>query len=392
MNILDFASMSIEGISERKFRFALNLVGILIGCAAVTGIISMTGGMRSSIMDDIAIFGSNTIQVFPVSGGDEAFSTLDWRDLNKLKNIPGVEAAAPILVGYSATYEYRGEVQRDEVVGIDTNYFIVHGGENEVKDGRLLENSDYSAAMLGYNVWNVDGEQRYGVGDRLRLTSVVNGETIEYSIRVVGILKKTAGIASTGVDDYIIMPLSFYEQVYNTGGKYVAIDLKADTIEDVEKIKQYIDEEYDDIGYYSMDMIMEDINMIIGTINAVLGGIAAISLIVAGVTIINTMTVSVMERTREIGTMKAIGATNTDVLFLFISESTVTGLAGGAIGAVLGFALSTVIGGYIGLPPEITPSLALMVTGFAVVTCIVSGVYPAWRASNLNPVEALRDE
>ena len=384
--------MSIEGISERKFRFALNLVGILIGCAAVTGIISMTGGMRSSIMDDIAIFGSNTIQVFPVSGGDEAFSTLDWRDLNKLKNIPGVEAAAPILVGYSATYEYRGEVQRDEVVGIDTNYFIVHGGENEVKDGRLLENSDYSAAMLGYNVWNVDGEQRYGVGDRLRLTSVVNGETIEYSIRVVGILKKTAGIASTGVDDYIIMPLSFYEQVYNTGGKYVAIDLKAETIEDVEKIKQYIDDEYDDIGYYSMDMIMEDINMIIGTINAVLGGIAAISLIVAGVTIINTMTVSVMERTREIGTMKAIGATNTDVLFLFISESTVTGLAGGAIGAVLGFALSTVIGGYIGLPPEITPSLALMVTGFAVVTCIVSGVYPAWRASNLNPVEALRDE
>ena len=392
MNVLDFAVMSFEGISERKFRFTLNLVGILIGCAAVTGIISMTGGMRSSIVDDIAIFGSNTIQVFPVSNGNEAFSSLDWRDLNKLKNLPGVEAAAPILVGYSASYEYRGMVQRDEVVGIDTNYFIVHGGENEVEDGRLLEHNDYSVAMLGYNVWNVDDDQRYNLGDRIRLTSVVNGETIEYSIRVIGILKKTSGIASTGVDDYIIMPLSYYEQVYDTRGKYVAIDLRAETLADVDKIKQIIDEEYDNLGYYSMDMIMEEINQIIGTINAVLGGIAAISLIVAGVTIVNTMTVSVMERTREIGTMKAIGATNHDVLFLFISEAMLTGLVGGGLGAILGFGLSTVIGNFIGLPPEIAPSLAVMVTGFAVITCALSGAYPAWRASNLNPVEALRDE
>ena len=90
--------------------------------------------------------------------------------------------------------------------------------------------------------------------------------------------------------------------------------------------------------------------------------------------------------------MKAIGAANTDVLFLFISESVVTGLIGGGLGATLGFVLSIVIGSFIGLPPEVSPSLALTVTGFAIITCVVSGVYPAWRASNLNPVEALRDE
>lgn len=392
MNILDFAVLSVEGISERKLRFTLNLIGILIGCAAVTGIISMTGGMKTSIMDDIAIFGSNTIQVYPTVGGDEAFSTLDWRDLSKLQNIPGVEAAAPVMAGNYVTYEYRGDIQRSEVAGVDINYFIVHGGENEVEDGRLFENSDYSVALLGYNVWNVDDEQRYSVGDRIRLTSIVNGEPIEYSIRVGAILKLTSGIASTGIDDLIIIPLSYYEQVYDMGGKYLVIDLKAETLEDVDKVKQYIDEELDGLGYYSMDMIMEEIDQIIGTINAVLGGIAAISLIVAGVTIINTMTISVMERTREIGVMKAIGATNKDVLFLFISESVVTGLVGGGLGVVIGFGLSTVIGGFIGLPPQITPDLAVTVTLFAIITCVISGVHPAWRASSLNPVEALRDE
>lgn len=392
MNVIDFAQMSIEGISERKFRFALNIIGILIGCAAVTGIVSMTAGMRTSIVDDIAIFGANTIQVYPVRGGDEAFTVLDWRDLSRLKQIPGVEAAAPVQAGYMGTYEYKGTVYRNELAGIDDAYFIVHGGENELEDGRLLVQGDTSAALLGYNIWNKDGEQIYSVGDRIKLTSNVNGETIEYSVRIIGMLKSTSGIGSSGVDDYIIVPIRYYEQLFNTQGKYLAIDLKAETIDDVPAIKQAIDEDFDNMGYQSMDMIMEEINGIVGTLNAVLGGIAAISLLVAGVTIVNTMTVSVMERTKEIGTMKAIGATNIDVLFLFISESVVTGVVGGGLGAGLGFLLSIVIGGMINIPPTISTNHGLIVTGFAVVTCVLSGIYPAWTASNLNPVEALRDE
>ena len=392
MNILDFVVMSTEGLRERKFRFALNLVGILIGCAAVTGLISMTQGMKTSIVDDISIFGATTIQVYPTLGGDEAFTSLDWRDLNRLRSIPGVEAAAPIQAGRYGRYDYRGMTYGNEVVGVDENYFIVHGGENEIEDGRLLTHSDGNAALLGYNVWNPDEEARYSVGDRLRIRSNVNSDDVEFTVRVVGTLKKTAGITGSGVDDYIILYLGYFEQVFDTQGKYLAVDLKAETIDDVEEIKQALEEDFDNLGYYSMDMIMEEINMITGTINAVLGGIAGISLLVAGVTIANTMTVSVMERTKEIGTMKAIGATNRDVLLLFISESMVTGMLGGGLGAGLGFVLSIAIGQVINLAPEPSMSLGLMVTGFAVVTCVVSGIYPAWRASNLNPVEALRDE
>jgi putative ABC transport system permease protein len=382
LNLLDFAFMSVEGLRERRLRFALNLVGILIGCAAVTGLISMTQGMKTSIVDDISIFGATTIQVYPTLGGDEAFTSLTWRDLNRLRSIPGVEAAAPVQAGRYGRYDYKGNTYGNEVVGVDENYFIVHGGENEVEDGRLLTRSDGSAALLGYNVWNPDDEARYGVGDRFRIRSV----------RVVGTLKKTAGITGSGVDDYIILHLEYFEQVFQTQGKYLAVDLKAETVDDVEGIKQTLEEDFENLGYYSMDMIMEDVNMITGTLNAVLGGIAGISLLVAGVTIANTMTVSVMERTKEIGTMKAVGATKRDVLLLFVSESIVTGIIGGGLGASLGFALSILIGKVISLAPEPSISLGLMVTGFAVATCVVSGIYPAWRASSLNPVEALRDE
>lgn len=137
---------------------------------------------------------------------------------------------------------------------------------------------------------------------------------------------------------------------------------------------------------------MEMVGSIIGTINAVLGGIAGISLLVAGVGIINTMTVSVLERTKEIGVLKAIGAKSGDVLTLFLSEAVMTGITGGALGAVAGFGLSHLIAGYVGISSSPSADLGVLVVGFAVVTCVVSGLYPAWRASRLNPVEALRHE
>ncbi|MCW4049478.1 MAG: ABC transporter permease [Candidatus Bathyarchaeota archaeon] len=326
--------------------------------------------------------------MYPVLGeSDEAFTSLDWRDLNRLRAIPGVEAAAPVQAGRWGSYEYKGDVYRNEIVGIDENYFIVHGGENEVEEGRLLVHSDTAAALLGYNVATPEGEPRYHIGDRIKINVFVDDEQMAFTVRVIGTLKQTGGVTGSGVDDYIIIPLRYFEQIFNTQGKYLAIDLKAETIDDVERIKQSLEEDFEKLGYQSLDMIMDEINQIIGTINAVLGGIAGISLMVAGVTIVNTMTVSIMERTKEIGTLKAIGAKNTDVLLLFISESAVTGVIGGSLGAALGFLLSIIIGRLIGLPPSPSMRLGFTVTGFAVITCVLSGIYPAWRASNLHPVE-----
>jgi putative ABC transport system permease protein len=134
------------------------------------------------------------------------------------------------------------------------------------------------------------------------------------------------------------------------------------------------------------------VSSVLGTIQAVLGGIAAISLVVAGVGIINTMTISVLERTREIGVLKALGAKGRDILFLFLSEAILTGVVGGIIGAALGFVVSSVAGNLIGLAVDVNLYLGLIVVGFSVLTCVASGIYPAWHAAKMNPVEALRSE
>jgi len=112
--------------------------------------------------------------------------------------------------------------------------------------------------------------------------------------------------------------------------------------------------------------------------------------VVAGVGIINTMMVSVMERTREIGTMKAIGAKSREVLMIFLSEAMLTGLVGGVIGVIFGIFLSQVIGNFINLRASSSLGLSLLVVSFAILTSMISGIYPAWRAAKLSPVEALR--
>jgi putative ABC transport system permease protein len=210
---------------------------------------------------------------------------------------------------------------------------------------------------------------------------------------VIGILEAQGSSFGFNLDDSIAMPLQAAQQFYEVGGEFDFVIAKAATIDDVDTAVQGIEDRLGDrVTVVSPESAMETVGSVLGTIQSVLGGIAGISLLVAGVGIINTMTVSVMERTREIGTLKAVGAKSGDVLFMFLSEAMVTGVVGGAIGAAFGFLLGSVIGNFIELSVKPSMSLGLFVVGFAVVTSILSGLYPAWRASNLNPVEALRHE
>jgi putative ABC transport system permease protein len=195
-----------------------------------------------------------------------------------------------------------------------------------------------------------------------------------------------------GTDTTLSIPIKTYEQFFENDGYYSTIQVLVEETELVESVAYYIEQEIDGVSAITSASAMEMISSITGTIEAVLGGVAAISLLVAGVGIINTMTVSVMERTKEIGTMKAIGAKSTDILFMFMAEAALTGIIGGIIGAAFGFVLGDIIGKYVGITSTPTVSLALMVVGFAVFTSVASGLYPAWNASKLNPVEALRHE
>ena len=405
--------MAFESLSERKFRFALNLLGIMIGCAAVTGLISLTQGMNNEITSQMGILGTSTITIIPGTqmssmmessqeGGfmgapgrsSMPFSTseLDWRDIDILEKMHGIDIIEPGVSGGQGTYIRKGVTFSVSVEGITDAYFEINEAD-EILEGRELIRSDKAVVIIGYGLaYPLDGEEQYlDVGDRIKLITVVNKEEKTLSLRVVGILEES-GSSFGGGDESFMIPLRTYEQFFETGGEYTTIQVKVTDPDSIDQLSDEIEDALEDVSVITSEVAMDMVNSIIGTIEAVLSGIAAISLLVAGVGIINTMTVSVMERTREIGILKAIGAKSSDVLFMFLSEAVMTGIAGGTMGAVFGFMLSTFVGDYVGVTAEISINLGLITLLFAVITCVVSGLYPAWRASNLHPVEALRYE
>jgi len=389
--------MSLESLKERKFRFALNLIGILIGCTAVTGLVSITQGLSNDVNTQLEVFGPQNIMVIPGQmqrGRGIVGSTLNWRDLEIISKIEDVNIATPIIANKIVSFNVRGRPFLAEMFGVTNEYFEINKN-SEVEDGRSLLRTDNSAVVIGANIAQPldEDEPILEVGDRLKVKAKVNGVEKELSLRVVGVYGRTGGSFGADLDNSIGIPLRTAQQFWEIGGEFDYFMVQAESLEVVSEVEDRIEDKMGEaVMVISFESAQELVGDVLGTIESVLGGIAAISLIVAGVGIINTMTVSVMERTREIGVLKAIGAKSSDVLFMFISEAIVTGIVGGVMGSLFGVFLSQVIGDYINMPPAPTPGLLLFVIGFAVATSVISGLYPAWRASGLNPVEALRYE
>ena len=397
MNLLDIFLSAIKGVWERKFRFFLNLVGILIGCTAITGLISITMGLTSDVSEQLDVFGPTNIIIIPgeiVQGQGIIADKLDWRDLEYISRTNNIDSATPIIANKFCEFTIRGRNFRTDVYGVTEQYAVINKN-TKIAEGRNFVRGDASVVIIGANIAQPSNEDEpiIGLGERLKIKSIVKGEEKEMTLRVIGILEGTGGSFGFNLDDSIAMPLKTAEQFYQVGGKYDFIIAEADSLEEVDSAVENIEDRFGDrLTVITSESAREQVGSVLGTIQSVLGGIAGISLLVAGIGIINTMTVTVMERTKEIGTMKAIGARSTDIMFLFLNEAAITGLVGGSIGAIFGFGLGIAIGRYVDISVTPTLSLGLYTVGFALITSVLSGIYPAWRASNLDPVEALRRE
>ena len=400
MNLIDIAKISTQGLRERKFRFILNIIGILIGCAAVTGLISLTQGLNETVEGQLEMFGPDNIMVMPGSlemgAGIIASQSFGWREVEALERISGIEVVSPVIGNKMAKFNKQGETKYAFVYGIEAEYFEIMASW-EVIDGRNIRRGDSAVIVVWHEIaYPKDLDKPLlEVGDKISLIVVIEGEEKTMSFRVIGILEQQGGLGgmSSDEDNSVFIPLRTCQQLYEEGGTYQYITAKVEDRELVPQVVYEIEEKLgEDVTVMSAETMREMVGSILGAIEAVLGGVAAISLLVAGVGIVNTMTISVMERTREIGILKAIGAKSMDVLFLFLSEAVVTGLFGGLFGAGVGFILSNLISQAIDMPASTSLNLGLGVVLFAMITSMLSGVYPAWRAANLNPVEALRSE
>lgn len=401
----DHFLLAFSNLKRRGLRSWLTMIGIFIGIAAVVGLISLGQGLQEAINQQFEQLGKDKIIIQSKTLGSPGTATgsliLTTKDLETIGAVRGVEDAVGILMKISAL-NFRKETKVAYIIGINPEDVSIFSEMQSFKviEGRDLKEGDGFKAVVGYNN-AVDGKiWKKGV----EIGSTINIEGKE--VKVIGILGK---IGNTYDDASVYLPKDTLKQILNIQDEESEIVVKTQTgfnpSDVAEAITRKLRQERNEregqetFTVQTSEQLLTTFTNIFGIVQAVLVGIAAISLIVGGIGIMNTMYTSVLERTKEIGTMKAVGAKNSDILYIFLFESGLLGLVGGAIGVVLGIGLGKGIE-YIAmsalgtnlLQASISFALIIGALAFSFFIGTLSGIFPAMQAARLKPADALRYE
>ncbi|SIN68786.1 putative ABC transport system permease protein [Acetomicrobium flavidum] len=408
ISLIETSRVSFRAIVSNKMRSGLAMLGIVIGVGAVIAMLALGAGATMQIKNVMSSMGSNLLVIRPgtvTSGGIRmgagSIPSLTLSDAMAIREeCPSVEE---VLAQYSGTAQvvYGNQNWSTQISGVTEGVFVVN--DWQLKSGRPFMNQDMRSAAKVAILGSTVAEELFGYSDPV-------GETIRIKnipFQVIGVLE-SKGESSWGrdQDDVVMVPVTTAQKrlfgmprpdmVSSITVKVRSEDLMSKAQEEVtfllrqrHKISNPQD---DDFTVRNMQQAMEAAQESMKVMSLLLGSIASVSLLVGGIGIMNVMLVSVTERTREIGIRMAVGATSRDIMLQFLVESGMLSMTGGAVGVFLGALLSYVLSHAFGWQTVVLPGSVALSFGFSAMVGIVFGLYPAYKASLLNPIEALRYE
>jgi putative ABC transport system permease protein len=393
--------VGIKSLLASKLRSILAMLGIIIGVGAVIAMLAIGSGAQKQVMDRFNAMGTNLLIVQPgqrgtggVASGLQQNLTLEEAQAIA-REVPGIALIAPVVQG-NAQIKYANRNARTTVIGTATTYQRLR--DIQLDRGRPFTEGEVDRMSRVAIIGPVAARNIFGASDALGETIKVNG----INFQVIGV-SKPKGEGWMSPDDRITVPYTVAMQLLFGVTKLRQVEIQAADGADLaavqEGVTKLLRREHriakgadDDFQVTNMADIRESANEVTGIFKYLLGGIAAISLLVGGIGIMNIMLVTVTERTREIGIRKAIGARDAHILLQFLVESVIMSGLGGVIGLGVGTGAALLIAKYSPLKTVLDPASALMSMGVAAGVGIFFGFYPAWRASRLDPIQALRHE
>ena len=405
--LLESAGIALDAIWASKLRSLMTVLGNIVAVTSIIAVVSLIQGLNASVTSAImsqAGADSFSIQQFPVTRSDEEFESvrsnprITLQDARAIRRYSDQVSAVMAEATGNGRVTYRDKsIDSTRVQGVTADY--VDFSTFDAERGRLMSPTEVATArpvcVLGWRT----ADRLFGTAED-PLDKTIQVEGIHF--RIVGVSSKRGSILGQSQDEFIVMPLGQFQQLFGSR-RSLSLTVKP---RDVSNIASVMDDatvalrsarglkpkQRDNFGMFTSDTILDIYHQATNGIFAVLVGVVALSLVVGGIVIMNIMLMAVSERTREIGLRKALGARRVDILAQMLTESVVLSVFGGVIGTLIGSGIATAIASFTPIPASVELWSIALGIGVTAVVGLFFGLYPASRAASLDPIEALRRE